>query len=196
MRDNDDFIARRNGVTIQQSDQTAVAMGVVKICTTLMLLLIPFAPPAPADEIRQHPLFKIERSKNANIVQYDARVAPDGKLDRKEPIVAYWLRLAEEGQAEELSWTQRTFAYGFSAKLNDDRTGVTLELKAKIGRPIQVRCTQSSCLATSTIDGATAYLRKIFVQSTGKGTSTRVDFIDLFGDDVNGGGERYERIVP
>ena len=42
---------------------------------------------------RQH-LFKIERSKNANIVQYDAQVGPDGKLLKKEPVVAYWIRLA------------------------------------------------------------------------------------------------------
>jgi hypothetical protein len=169
-------------------------MGDLKMKTLLLLIL--FTPSALTAEIQQHPLFKIERSKNANIVQYDARVAPDGKLDRQQPVVAYWLRLAEEGQVQELSWTQKTFAYGFSTEWNDDRTGVRLELKAAIGRPIQVRCSPSDCRATSTIDGAPAYLRKIFVQSTGKGTSTRVDFFELFGDDVNGGGERYERIVP
>jgi hypothetical protein len=150
----------------------------------------------PANEAAQEQLFRIERSKNANIVQYDARLGPDGKLARKDPIVAYWVRLAEDGRQEELSWLQKTFAYGFDAELSTDRTQLTLNLKADIGRPLLVRCTDFKCRTTAKIDGAPTYLRKIFVHSSGKGLATSVEFIELFGEDVNGGGERYERLIP
>ena len=41
-------------------------------------------------------LFVIERSKNANVVQYDARLTADGVLDPKEPVKVYWILLAED----------------------------------------------------------------------------------------------------
>jgi len=50
-----------------------------------------------ADDRAHDALFRIERNKNANIVQYDARVAEDGKLDSKQPVVGYWIRLADKG---------------------------------------------------------------------------------------------------
>jgi len=47
------------------------------------------ASPAPA-QTKTSPLFIIERNKNANVVHYDARLTADGKLDPKEPVIAYW----------------------------------------------------------------------------------------------------------
>ena len=55
------------------------------------------------DKQTQH-LFKIERNKNANIVQYDVQMKADGKLDPKKPVVAYWIRHAKDGQKEDLKW--------------------------------------------------------------------------------------------
>src|SRR5689334_9122752 len=40
-------------------------------------------------------LFVIERSKNANVIHYDAHVAKDGSLVASEPVVAYWIMKAE-----------------------------------------------------------------------------------------------------
>ena len=163
----------------------------------LALLSLKLAAPVMAAEtIEQRSLFRIERSKNANVVRYDARVGPDGRFAGADPVVAYWLRLAEDGRVQELSWPQRTFAYGFKAELNKQRNLVTLRMKAPIGRPVNVRCDYTDCRATTKIDGAQAYLQRIFVHSRGKGLGTQVDLIELFGEDVNGGGERYERIEP
>ena len=60
-----------------------------------------------------HPLFIIERSKNANVVHYDARLTADGKLDPKEPVIAYYVMLAEDGRRKELNWIEKKMAYGF-----------------------------------------------------------------------------------
>ena len=141
-------------------------------------------------------LFKIERNKNANIVQYDVQLGPDGKLLKKGPVVAYWIRLAEEGQVEQLSWIQKTVAYGFDTRLDRTKDTVELQLKIDIDRPIIVQRDGAEYRAMTRIDGSQSHIEKFFIHATGKGMSTRVDYIELHGDDVESGDKRYEKIVP
>ena len=57
-------------------------------------------------------LFVIERSKNANVVSYDAVLTDDGKIKEESPIDAYWLLYAyKKGEREELSAFDKK-AYG------------------------------------------------------------------------------------
>jgi len=167
-----------------------------RLIILMVLALICF----PALVLAQTPdsqhLFKIERSKNANIVQYDARVGPDGKLLKKEPVVAYWVRLAEQGQVEKLSWIQRTFAYGFKAKLDRNRETAELDMSADFGRPIIVIREGDEFRATAPIDGSQSYLEKIFIQAHGKGISVTVEYIELFGEDMETREARYQKFVP
>jgi hypothetical protein len=144
---------------------------------------------------RQH-LFKIERSKNANIVQYDAQIGPDGKLMKKEPVVGYWIRLAEQGQVQKLSWIQRTFAYGFKAKLDSNREKVKLDMVADFGQPIFVIRNGDEYRATFSIEGSLSYLDKIFIQASGKGTRITIEYIEMFGEDLKTGETRYEKFFP
>ena len=48
-------------------------------------------------------LFIIERSKNANVVCYDANMTKDGKIDKEKPVDAYWIMYAENAGREEIS---------------------------------------------------------------------------------------------
>ena len=66
---------------------------------TLILLLRMSVAGALANAFA-HPIRTIAGVPNANIIQYDAQVAPDGKLLKKEPVVGYWIRLAEQGQVQ------------------------------------------------------------------------------------------------
>ncbi len=141
-------------------------------------------------------LFKIERSKNANIVQYDAQIGADGKLLKKEPVVAYWVRLAEEGQVQELSWVQRTFAYGFKVIYDRKNDTAELDMKPGIRRPITVEREGDDYRAVILIDGSISTLDKIFIQASGKGMSITVEYVELYGDDVKTGDSRYEKFVP
>jgi hypothetical protein len=156
-------------------------------CVPLILL---------ADPAGNQHLFIIERSKNANIVQYDAQVGPDGKLVKKDPVVAYWVRLAEQGQVEKLSWVQKTFAYGFKARLDGNRETVKLEMKADFSRPITIIREGDKYRATARIDGAPSYLEKIFVNASRKGISFTVHYVELHGEDVKTGEALYEKFVP
>lgn len=154
------------------------------------------APHAWSAERSKHPLFKIERSSNANIVQYDAQTGDDGKLHRKEPVVAYWIRLAKNGEIRDLNWIQRRFAYGFKAKLDGATDTVELDMVADIGRPIMVGEQNGQYRAWMQIDGAMCFADKMYINSSGKGLSSKVHYIEFFGSDMKSGDRCYEKLVP
>lgn len=149
-----------------------------------------------AGQPERQSLFKIERSKNANVVQYDAQIGSDGKLHREEPVIAYWIRLAEQGQIQELSWIQRKFAYGFKTSFHDASDSVTLKMATGIDQPIQVRFQEGKYRAMVEINGHPSELERIFIQAHSKGISITVDHMDIFGNDLKTGQETYMRITP
>ena len=162
----------------------------------LLIVMITASVWAQKAEPLRDALFHIERSKNANIVQYDAQLDSSGNLLSKEPISGYWIRHAEQGQVEELSWAQKKFAYGFKVKLKPEENTAKMELAAKLGRSITVMQSDNDYKAMTDIEGVASYLDRIFIHSSGKGLSTKVDYIELFGQSVSDQTEQYERFIP
>jgi hypothetical protein len=147
-------------------------------------------------ESTRDPLFHIERSKNSNIVQYDAQLDENGNLHSKEPVTGYWIRHNEQGQVEKLSWAQKKLAYGFKIKLNSEKNTAKMDMAANLGRSITIKRADNDYKAVTDIDGVASYLDKIYIQSSGKGLSTKVDYIDLFGKSVTSQNDQYERFIP
>ena len=141
-------------------------------------------------------LFKIERSKNANIIQYDAQIGSDGKLLKKEPVIGYWIRLAEQGQVQQLSWVQRTFAFGFSAEYHRDSDTATIDMVADIGQPITVKRVEGKYMAVIDFEGQPSQLERIFIQAHGKGISVTVEYVEIFGVDLKSGEPTYGKMIP
>ena len=169
----------------------------IRIIIRLLLIAIVSSPAiVHAAEPNHDALFHIERNKNANIIQYDAQVGANGMLYSKEPVVGYWVRLADQGQIKELTWVQKTFAYGFTVKLNKNDNTAKLDMAANIGRTILVKRIDEDYRAIADIDGVKSYIDKIFIHATGKGTSTKVNYIELYGKAVNDQDEQYERFSP
>ena len=169
----------------------------MRIISGLLTLALLFASMIlQANQLERQSLFKIERSKNANIIQYDAQIGTDSRLYEKEPVIGYWVRLAEHGQVQELSWVQRKLAYGFDADFHPESDSVTLKMAADIGPPILVRLHEGKYRGIVEINGKPSQLEKIFIQSHGKGVSVTVDYIDIHGNDLGTAQETYMRIVP
>lgn len=164
--------------------------------TSLMALLFCLPLLALAVEPDRQGLFRIERSKNANIIQYDALITADGKLDSRKPVVAYWIRLAEQGQVKQLNWIQKTFAYGFKADPDEASESVTLKMAADFGRLIKVKRLGQHYGATIDIDEKPSQLERIYIDAVGKGLFVTVNYIELFGHDLISGEARYEKLVP
>ena len=163
--------------------------------TLILALALPLAGQAADDDVTAHRLFHLERNKNANIVVYDAQVLSDGNLTEKDPVIVYWLKLAEEGERKGLKGIEKRMAYGFKV---EEREGnrVTLKMKADIGRDIVVDAVEDTYRALIEIDGHEALLEKIFVFANEGGILPTVEYIELFGVDVETGEEVYEKILP
>ncbi len=57
-------------------------------------------------------LFRIGRSRDADEIYYDVRLAADGRLDRTSPVNIYWVKKSGAGSHEPLTWVQRRYSYG------------------------------------------------------------------------------------
>jgi hypothetical protein len=169
-------------------------MRIISGLLTLALLFVSMI--LQANQLERQSLFKIERSKNANIIQYDAQIGTDSRLYEKEPVIGYWVRLAEHGQVQELSWVQRNLAFGFDADFHPESDSVTLKMAADIGQPILVRLHEGKYRGIVEINGKPSQLEKIFIQSHGKGISVTVDYIDIHGNDLGTGQETFMRVAP
>jgi len=153
------------------------------------------AAPAAA-RIETSPLFIIERSKNANVVHYDARITADGKLDPKEPVIAYWVLLAEDGRQEKLSWIEKKKAYGFTIKPDRSLKGYRMTLVAAPKRQIIVKKEKDGFRAEAVIDGRTAVLEKMYIDASDGLTGPKVQYIEVYGKDLQTGEKRREKMVP
>jgi hypothetical protein len=145
-------------------------------------------------EVIQERVFKLERSKNSKVVQYDIRLGADRRPIAGDPIAGYWLR--QDGSTSPLKRFQWT-VYGFDATCSEACEVVTIEMKANIGRLIRIYEVDGVYRAETEIAGARALIERIYIKSTERRFLwPRVDWIDFEGTDVATGERRSERYIP
>ena len=137
-------------------------------------------------------LFKIERNKNANIVMYDVRVLPDGSIDKENPMDAYWIMNAEQGQRDEISAFEKK-AYGYKIKYNDNGY-YDLILKAVSDRPMKIINIKGKYEAEIMINNKNAYLSRVYVFANDS-FIPKVEYIILNGIDVETANKVTEKII-
>lgn len=161
---------------------------------TLALLLAAGAPAWCAD--RTLPLFVIERNLNANVVHYDAQTTADGKLDPRQPVIAYWVMAAEDGRRQELNFLEKMKAYGLTTHPDPAGDSYRIVLAAEKRKEIHVYRQGRAARAETIIAGHRAYLQKIFV-STHKSLGMHLpSYVELFGVDIATGQPCHERLLP
>jgi len=141
-------------------------------------------------------LFIVERSTNANIVHYDAKIDQDGRLDPREPVIAYWIMAAKDGHRQELNFLERTKAYGIITEPSHGAECYRIALVSEKQREIAVYREGGAVRAETTISGHRAYLKRIYV-TVRKGALFSVpNRIELTGTDITTGETLQETIVP
>ncbi len=164
------------------------------IVLTMLPVLFSFAAEA-ADlcNTKVH-LFKIERSKNKNIVQYDACLLQNGSVSESNPVDAYWV--LANGKKEELSVLESQQAYGIASKEKLGENKFRIELSALKDRNIIVQKIKGKYRALVKINGKSAVLEKVYVKSEDQTLSLpKVDYVDLFGRSVETNKPVKERIT-
>jgi len=143
-------------------------------------------------------LFFIQRNKNKNTIVYDANLRSDGKFDASKPIDVYWLRYGSTGNMgdrAELSWLQRTFAFGYKAKKDSNtENSYWVTLTAYDGRKIHLQQIDGKPVATMTIKGKYCRLTNVWVYAEEAGTWPNVLHVDIHGVDMVTGKTYMERI--
>ncbi len=150
----------------------------------------------PAYAKNTRPLFVIERSTNKNVVQYDAQLTREGSLDPKEPVIAYWVMLANGGHREELTPLEKHLAYGFTIVPDPSGRGYELILAGDKERGIRVSQESGKVTAETMIAGRPALLEKLYIDFTDGFGLPKPNYIELFGRDPKSADNRYEKIVP
>lgn len=64
-------------------------------------------------------LFYVQRTINANTIVYTLNKDESGKINEKEPIKVYWIKYAQGGKIDHLTYIQKNYAYGVKAQLID-----------------------------------------------------------------------------
>jgi hypothetical protein len=148
---------------------------------------------ARGSALSEEELFRIERSTNRNVVEFDLRLLADRRVDRERPVQAYWRLLAEDGRREELTWLEKQFAYGFTVE--SEQEGFALKLIALARRVVRIRQRGARWHATLAIGGRPAILRRVWVESESTILGPRVRWVDLYGTDERTGERLVERIA-
>eukprot|EP00455_Lapot_gusevi_P054271 TRINITY_DN865_c0_g1_i1.p1 TRINITY_DN865_c0_g1~~TRINITY_DN865_c0_g1_i1.p1 ORF type:complete len:187 (+),score=79.09 TRINITY_DN865_c0_g1_i1:40-561(+) len=167
-------------------------------------------PEKTEDEIKAQPnvLFIITRSKNKNVVVYEAKMRADGSFDAN-PIEVYWMDIDPEyvrsargrgvmTDRTELGYVEKQMAYGVTATPTGNPNEFQLTLVALKARNVGLKLDQNGRpRATITIDGRPCYLQHIYVNSKDNmiGLPT-VQYVDVFGVAVDNGEAVTERIRP
>lgn len=169
--------------------------GPMKKAMWWFAVLALLAAPAAA-QIKTSPLFIVERSKNANVVHYDARLTADGNLDPKNPVIAYWVLLAEDGRRKKLSWIEKKKAYGFAIKPDQSGKGYKMTLVAAPEHQITVKQEKDAVRAEAVIDGRPAVLEKMYINASDGLLGPKVRYIEVYGKDLHTGEMLREKLAP
>lgn len=138
-------------------------------------------------------LFYIERNKNANILQYEANLLPDGSIDPKQPVIAYWVMLARDGRTEKLSFFDKK-AYGFDCKYEKETGVCDMVINAFKKRALKIYNANDDVKAETVIDNKPAYLKKIYITAKEALPLPKVESIELFGINKENNMPLYEKI--
>jgi len=150
--------------------------------------------PLPAEP---NQVFYIERSSNSNTVIYAANLDKDGKLDKSEPVIAFWRWYNVDGHKKSLNFAERMMAYGIKSVKHDGPNGsYSFKIAAMPERPLYIGLDAKGAPEVfGKIGNRWAKLAYVYLEVVDKGLLPDVPSLDLFGTDRETGKALHEHIV-
>jgi hypothetical protein len=168
------------------------------LCITLLTLLIL---PLSVWSKDVH-LFSIQRSKNANEVQYRLHVDDHCHIVSAQPVDAFWKLLQDSPEKTKPLTAFDHIAYG-AVHQSVDENWVSFQLKSLEQRSVKATAIYDphtgtcSPIVHTEINAQWAALHRIYVQAEERPLRPRVLYIDLFGKSLEANPkEVHERIHP
>ena len=152
--------------------------------------------PAPQDE---NLVFYLQLSDKTDTVVYAVNRRADGTIDAANPVQVYWRLYEKAGEKRELSFLQRTLAFGVQLAPSTDRPGdYVARLNAYPNIPVLIDETAGGKIrALMSIAGKPAQLVCVYVaRRLQLGVFPEVLYIDFFGRTLDGGQRVVGRLEP
>ena len=169
----------------------------IKFFTVLFVILLVFVSWVSGWALcdKRASLFRIERSKNKNIVQYDACLLKNNNISDSNPVEAYWV--LENGKREELSMVESKQAYGIESKEKLGENKFRIALAALKDREIVVEKIKGNYRAVVKINGESSILERVSVKSEEQALGLpKVQYLEVFGRNLKTNKSVKERITP
>lgn len=165
------------------------------------LLVSSFKPAKPiASDKENSYLFKISRNRDANEIWYEANLKSDGSLNQNSPIQVFWVKKADKGTIEPLTWIQNRYAYGIEllSKPNVHKGSIHFRFVSYANRTFELRPTKDNSYKVFTqSNNKEIEVNQIFVQIDGGSFwLPSIPYVQLKGIETVTGNQITELIYP
>ncbi|WP_166925150.1 DUF4833 domain-containing protein [Flavobacterium poyangense] len=142
-------------------------------------------------------VFYIQRDPNTNTAVYAINYQENGKIDKSNPIKAYWIRYAEKGEKKDFNYVQRKFAYGIESKaLNNEEFELQFVSYKKLSLTLKKIDSDQKYHVFVNVNQKKIELEKIFVRIEGGSFwLPNVKYAEVTGIDTSSNKTITERIV-
>lgn len=150
--------------------------------------------PVPQDK---NQIFYVQRSMNANTIVYAARIRADGQLDPDKPVEVYWRRFNDQGARQDLSYLERTVAFGVKAeKIAGKPSAFRMRVVSYPQRSAILSLVDGKPQLVTKIAGVPSRLDHAFLHLDESGSMPKVVLVDLVGHALDTGQEMRESFKP
>jgi len=142
-------------------------------------------------------LFKIDRSRDPDVIIYDVNLDDRGNLNRSNPISIYWKKYSKEGEHESLTGIQRKFGYGLTFRTISENK-VTFQFVSYHGLTFELRKSNDNNYKVYTIvEGKSVEVKSLYIHFTDNSFwFPKIDRIELYGIDKDRGSLIAETFYP
>ena len=148
------------------------------------------------DTTENNKLFKIDRSRDPDVIMYDVNLNSRGELDKSSPINIYWIKNTEKGIIEPLTGIQKKFGYGLKfLSITDDMAD--FQFVSYIERVFKLRKTANKKFKVFTVlNNNEVEVRRLYIQFEDKSFwFPSISKIEIYGIDANNGDPVHESIT-
>lgn len=135
--------------------------------------------PVPAEKDQ---LFYLQRDPNSNTVVYSINLE-DGKLNTSRPVKAHWIRYTEGNKRTNLSFIQRTMAYGVHhTKVNEGEFGIWIQAYKDLSIEVRLNKQSKRYQAYTLVENKEIVLERVFVRINGGSLfKPNIQYIEISG---------------
>ena len=142
-------------------------------------------------------IFFVQRSMNPNTIVYTARLGADGLPDPRKPVDVFWRRYNDEGEKRELSFLERSGAFGVNVKrVPGSKSAFKVSVVSYPERSALLTVVNGRPRLEAKVAGETAELIQAFLHLDESGSVPSVTRVDLVGRSLATGREVRESFVP